>query len=121
MLFGPEAACERWLADLEGSNASVQIGRTVAGVISALVDDPPPRPQLLVLDLDALTPGELMELHSLRDLGWTGMLVVEGQVPRSLAVSLRIEYVLSDTDTLRGAVASVDHAKATRRIPLITG
>ncbi len=121
LMYGPEAARERWIEDLDGGAASIQIGHTVAGVICALIDDPPPRPQVLVIDLDHLTPAEVMELHQIRDQGWCGTLVTAGPVSKSLLVSLRIEFVLTETETLSQIVQGIDHAKATRRIPLITG
>ena len=121
LLYGPEATCETWIAELHGEMVTVQIGHTVPGVISSLLDDPPPRPQVLVIDLEALTPAEVMELHQIREQGWCGTLVCTGQVSKSLLVSLRIEVVLSAPESLADVVRGIDHAKPTRRIPLISG
>lgn len=100
----------------------VQLGRGVEEVVAALVDDPPPRPQVLVLDIDLLTPGELFHLHSLRERGWCGAIIAVGRVPKELARSLNIETVLPSIATDHGlsdAVAAIRFDAQTIQIPVL--
>ena len=120
ILYGPEAQCERWMEELSRTPIVVQVGRTVANVVAALIEDPPPRPQILIADLDAMTPGEIMHLHSVRDQGWLGTMIVVGDVPKSLQTSL-LAQVVHDADNLREAIGTIDHGTETVRIPRITG
>jgi hypothetical protein len=59
-----------------------------------LVEETGPRPQILVIDLDALTAGELFHVHQIREHGWCGTIVALGQVPPSLRASLKIARVI---------------------------
>lgn len=85
-----------WIeAELTHRAIMVQLGFSLPHVISALVDDPPPRPQILVIDFDAMSEGAIMDLHSLRTQGWFGRILAIGDVPPSLCSSLSIDAVLS--------------------------
>lgn len=119
ILFGSEARCAGWIEELAGGPISVQIARTVAHILAALIDDPPPRPQVLIAEFDALTPGEIMELHGLREQGWFGTLILAGDVPGALRSSLKVEHVLGPREHVRDVVGALDHAKQTRRIARI--
>src|SRR5258706_5999743 len=86
------------------------IGRSVAAVVSALIEDPAPRPQILVIDLDSLSPGEIMDLHAIREGAWTGTIIGLGRVPPSLRHSLNIDKVLMFPlvdDMLRDTIAQI--------------
>jgi hypothetical protein len=85
----------RWIEnELARGKSAVQTARNVAGVVDALVEDPAPRPQILVIDVDALSPGELLHLHAVREQGWTGKIVALGRVPAALRTSLKIARVI---------------------------
>jgi hypothetical protein len=98
----------------------IQTGRGIAHVIAALVVDPAPRPQILVIDFDALHPAEILELHTIRDQGWCGTIFALGKVPVALRKSLRIEQVLDTQreNALRSAVGDVGFDAQTRRLPI---
>lgn len=117
IVYSPIEAHVQWAeAEAARAGAVIQLARTVGQVVAALVDDPPPRPQILVIDLDALSPGELMQLHQVREQGWCGVIVALGRVPAALRGSLKItrsipppyvEHALSDEiDKHRSAVQS---------------
>ncbi len=120
------AACSHrslWIEkELGRANAVMQIGRHVEHVVSALIEDPPPRPQVLVVDFDAIKPIELLQLHSVREHGWCGRIIGLGVVPPALRASLGIERVLNtpfDADRLRDAVAEIGFEAQTRAIPVM--
>lgn len=120
------AACAHrslWIEkELGRINAVMQIGRHVEHVVSALTEDPPPRPQVLVVDFDAIKPVDLLQLHAVREHGWCGRIIGLGVVPPALRASLGIERVLNtpfDADSLRDAVAEIGFEKQTMAIPLM--
>ena len=120
------AACSHrsaWVEkELGRLNAVMQIGRHVAHVVSALIEDPPPRPQVLVVDFDAIQPVDLMQLHAIREHGWCGRIIGLGVVPPALRASLGIERVLNtpfDADSLRDAVAEIGFETQTKAIPVM--
>lgn len=135
LIFAPEPNRARWVEDeltqgnsqvLESSEPrpkiSIQLGRRVRTVVYALTKDPPPRPQVLIVDFDAISPGELFELHAVRHEGWTGRLIGLGDVPPDLVKSLEVDQVFTAPfvrDTLLDAVAGTTHAAVTTLIPVI--
>lgn len=105
-------------------DAVLQIGRHVAHIVSALVEDPPPRPQVLVVDFDAMSAIDVMQLHAIREHGWCGRIIGLGVVPPPLRASLGIERVLNtpfDSNSLRDAVVEIDFEKKTQAIPVMAG
>jgi hypothetical protein len=97
------------------------IGRSISAVISSLIEDPAPRPQILVIDLDALSPGEILELHAIREAGWTGTIIGLGKVPASLRHSLNIDKILRFPlvdHTLRDTIAQIRYDAPTTRLPV---
>lgn len=95
LVFAPAPAVARWIErELAPQRVSCQHARTVEQAVDSLVFAPPPRPQLLIADLDAMTPVDVLQLHAIRD-GWFGLVVALGQVSPELAVSLRIHRELA--------------------------
>ena len=126
LVYAPDPHCVNWIEqELVQQPVSVLTARTVAEVVRTLVEDPPPRPQILVADLDAMTAGELLHLHSVRDEGWFGSVVALGDVPITLRLSLRIETVIIRPYP-RGALRrhvlqATQHDANTIRMPRING
>lgn len=123
MMFAPEASRAAWIEG-ELSRApisiSIQVGRRVRTVVSALVRDPPPRPHVLIVDFDAISPAELLELHAIRHEGWSGRLIGLGHVPPDLRASLEVDQVIPAPlvrDSLLDCVAGTGHAASTVPIP----
>jgi hypothetical protein len=110
-----------WIEEeLTHETITLQVARSVAHVISALVEDPPPRATILVCDFDALDAIQTMQLHQIRERGWFGAIIGLGRVPEPLRVSLAIGAVLAPpfrVNTLRNAISGAGIGLATTRIP----
>jgi hypothetical protein len=123
VVYAPNAQVARWVeGELERDGSTVQLARTFTNLMRSLVEDPPPRPNVLVVDVDATSPAELMELHSVRPRGWFGTVVALGTVPQPLRESLGIDLVVSPPfvlDQLRDAIAGLRVPVETAVIPII--
>jgi hypothetical protein len=103
---------------------SVQSARSVEQLVSALVEDPPPRPQILFADVASMSPAELLHLHAIREEGWFGRVFAIGDVSLLLRSSLRIEYVLQlplSRSLLRSALVGTSHDQMTTQIRRVNG
>ncbi len=122
IVFAPAEQRASWIDnELVRVDALVQIARSVEQVISALVDDPPPRPQVFVVDLDAISAGDLLYLHLVRERGWCGRIIGLGTAPQALRSSLGIERMLNTPfvrDSLSDAIGEIGFHTATKKIPL---
>lgn len=122
MIFSPATERERWIEnELSRAKAMVQIGYSVRQIVMALCEDPPPRPQLLVIDLDSLAPAELIQIHEIRERGWFGTIIALGNVPTALRKSLRIEKVIGAPfvqDVLSDTLDQHRSATQARTLPL---
>jgi hypothetical protein len=114
LIYAPSEIRATWIeAELQHKGVIVQIGHSIAQVVSALVEDPPPRPQILVADFDALDAGELMHLHVLRE---------QGYLPPSLRRSLAVERVLHAPyvrDALRDVITTSGFVAPTAKLPVL--
>ena len=115
----PERAS--WVEDeLKYHAVMTQLGFSVEHLVSALVEDPPPRPQILIADFDDMNAGELLHLQNLREQGWFGRIIALGDVPSELCASLSIERVIPAPFTpgsLRDAIAEPGFANRTMKMP----
>jgi hypothetical protein len=121
LVYAPRraAALEHELAD---KTVMVQIGFSVAQVVSALVEDPPPRPQILIADFDDMGAGEIMHLHVLREQGWFGRIIALGDLPPALCNSLGVERVIKapfTRDVLREVLRNAGFASPTTKLPVL--
>ena len=118
----PEIA---WIEEeLATEQMTVQVARSVPQVVSALVEDPPPRAAILVADFDAIAPADLLQLHSIRERGWFGAIVGLGDVPVPLKVSLVVANVLAKPlkrGALKAAIARAGVGMATTKMPKLDG
>lgn len=123
LVYAPSPARASWIeAELQDKSVLVQIGFSVEHVVSALVEDPPPRPQILIADFDDIGPAEALHLHALRDQGWFGRIIALGAVPSALCRSLAIERVLPPPLTrhaLREVVTDAGFLNATTKLPVL--
>lgn len=123
MVHAANAHRSLWVEkELGRGNAVMQLGRHVEHVVSALTEDPPPRPQVLVVDFDAISAVDLLQLHSIREHGWCGRIIGLGVVPPPLRASLGIERVLNTpfvADSLRDAIAEIGFETQTKAIPVM--
>jgi hypothetical protein len=110
--------------ELSTNDITLQIARSVAHAVAALVEDPPPRATIFVCDFDGIDAVETMQLHQIRELGWFGAVIGLGQVPAALRTSLAITHVLAPpfrTHALRNAISRAGIGMATTKIPTIGG
>lgn len=109
LVYARQAPRASWVeTELQHRVVMVQLGFSVAQVVSALTEDPPPRPQILVADFDDMDAGELFHLQVLREQGWFGRIIALGDVPETLCQSLSIERVIGmpfPRDALRDAIS----------------
>jgi hypothetical protein len=120
MLYAPDE--DNMLAlehALDGVMLTVALG--TQSLVAALTLDPPPRPQVLVIDVESISGADLLELHRLRDNGWFGTIIAVGAVPETLRRSLRIDTVLVGPapNMLRAAIARVPFEACTTKIPVM--
>jgi hypothetical protein len=78
-------------SELVRASTSWVVARSIAAVVEMLTGAEGTRPQTLIIDLDALTAGELFHLHRIRERGWGGRLIALGKIPMSLRASLGID------------------------------
>lgn len=121
LIFAPDDKVMRWIEEeLAELLLTRQVARSAREIVSALVEDPPPRPQLLVADFDSLTAGDVLGLHAIRDHGWFGSLIALGDVSDELRASLNIERILArplGSEVLRKAVTQVGLDRETTKMP----
>jgi hypothetical protein len=123
IVYAPSLARLAWIeSELAHAPTFIMVGRTVEHVVAALTFDPPPRPQVLVADFDAITPGELMYLHGIREQGWFGAIIALGRVPLALRTSLAIDRALEApllAGSLAGVIGDLGFTAQTLRIPVL--
>ena len=121
LIFAPDPTRATWIeGELARAPVTIQVARRVRTVVAALLKDPPPRPQLLIVDFDAVSPPELFELHAVRHEGWEGRMIGLGIVPLELCSSLDVHQVIPVLvrDSLLDCVAGTRHATETIPIPI---
>jgi hypothetical protein len=95
LVYSPCKERAAWIErEVFAARGVIQVGRSIPMLIAALTDESSRRPQILVVDIDGLSPGELMHLHTIRELGWFGTLIALGHVPNDLKISLQIDKVI---------------------------
>lgn len=94
LVYVPCAERKRWVDRELEIDTTIQVASGVAEVVSALVEEARARPQVLVIDVDDLSGGELFHLHHIRERGWWGAIIALGDVPASLRASLQITRVI---------------------------
>ena len=117
-------AHETWIrAELAGTGLHTRCVASVAEVVSTLVAAPPPRPQILIIDLAAISAGELLHLHSIRDQGWFGNVIAVGRVPLSVRASLGVARSVAIAPHQLRPIASLmtQHTVHTLRMAKISG
>jgi hypothetical protein len=123
LVYAPSETRFAWVeSEISHADVMIQIAHSVDQAVSALVEDPPPRPQILIADFDDMAPGELMHLHVLREQGWFGQIVALGDLPPTLCSSLGIERVLPPPfarNALRDLIALSGFVATTTRLPVL--
>jgi hypothetical protein len=66
LVYAPDRKRLAWIErELSHAPITIQVGRRARTIVAALVRDPPPRPDVLIVDFDAVAPAELAELAAL--------------------------------------------------------
>lgn len=118
VVYAPIGSRSAWIEkELAREEIAIETAFDVADVIECVLDS---RPQIVVLDFDALTRAEILDLHRIRERSWFGTIFAIGKVPVGLRKSLRIEQVLPSLvdNSLRTAVAEIGFDAQTRRLPI---
>lgn len=90
LVFAPDH--ETWIrSELAGTNLALSYASSIKHVVRELIEEPAPRPQLLIVDFNSMSAGELLHLHSIREQGWFGRVVALGRIPASLRKSMNVE------------------------------
>ena len=120
LVLVPDPLLASWVeTELHAEGVVLQTARSVADVVAALVEDPPPRAQALVVDIDVLDAVDVLRLHAIREGGWFGAVIALGEVPAALRRSLNIEHVIPRGVTpgvLREALADIGPTRPTTRM-----
>jgi hypothetical protein len=120
--FAPDPQVTAWIEhELFGEHIALHIAPAI-GFIASLIETLPPRPQILIVDFDALTPAQVEELRVVRE-AWFGTLIALGTVSDDLRASLHVDHVLArplGSEALRKAVGSVGLERPTTRITRLT-
>jgi len=123
LVYTPDPATKAWAeSELSGQPVMIRFVPSVAEIVRALVDDPPPLPQVLIADFDAMKAADVLHLHGIRERGWFGSIIALGEVAGSLKTSLNVERVLArplGANVLRSAVSRIGLDLPTTKIPKI--
>lgn len=121
LVFAPEH--ETWIkSELAGTRLELDIAVSIKQVVRLLTEEPPPRPQLLIVDFNSMNAAELLHLHSIREEGWFGAIVALGRIPASLRKSLNVERTVDIGPYKLRPIASLagQHVQHTMRMPKLT-
>ena len=119
LVYSPDRSLEPWIdSELDGETLIVQAALSARQVVRALVDDPPPRAQLLITEFASMSALDALLLHQLRERGWFGAIIAIGGLSADLKKSLRIELVVRSRvrGALRSVVANVNLDRPTVRM-----
>jgi hypothetical protein len=123
LIFTTDEALSAWIeAELDGLDLTRQLARSVRDAVAALIEDPPPRPQIMVADFDSMSAADVLHLHAIRDGGWFGSMIAIGSVGADLRSSLNIDHVLErplTTEMLRNSVKQIGLDRATTKMPTL--
>ena len=123
MVYAPVAELAAWVeSELKARKVTWQTARTVSQILAGLIDDPPPRAQILVADFGPMSPVDVLQLHAIRERGWFGIVIGLGDVSEDFRKSLQIESVLGPPykpGALGDLIGATKLSLATTKIPTL--
>lgn len=125
VIYSPAAYMLQWMEqELAETGVGIQVAKKLDHVLAALIDDPPPRPQVLVVDIDSTRAVDLAQLATVRTGGWRGRLIGLGERVTDLRLDHQVappfrtgdlRAVLRDRLPARG---STPHQHRTQRVAI---
>jgi hypothetical protein len=123
LAYAREPARTAWIEEELAKEALIlKFAQSVDEAVRILVDDPPPRPQVLVVDVEGLAAADVAKLHVIREQGWFGTVLILGNLALAARKSLNVERVIMPPfakNSLRNAVMQAGVAQPTMKIPKI--
>lgn len=125
LIYSADAYIRQWMErELAETGVGIQVANKLDHVLAALIDDPPPRPQTLVIDIDTTRRIELARLAPAVAGTWRGRLIGIGErfvdlpLDHQIAPPYRtgdLRAVLRDRLPARG---STPHQHRTQRVAI---
>ncbi len=117
LVFTPDAAVRlRIEHELFGERVAADYVDTLVDLVAILTLVPPPWPQLLVVDADAVSRIDLELVGAIRGAGWPGMVISIGEPSTAMRTALGVDVVLPhafECEALRRAIRHVGAERPT--------
>jgi hypothetical protein len=111
LVFASDPALRRWVEhETFGERVSVEFVDALADIVTTLTLVPPPWPQFLIIDAEAISLGDLELLAAIREAGWSGAVIAVGDASEALQRALGTDLVLPRTfecERLRNAFKGI--------------
>jgi hypothetical protein len=111
VIFAPDPQVFRWIEHgLFAEPLTTQVVDSLVDVVARLTLDPAPWPQILILEVNAISSCDIEVLGTIRDAGWAGTVLAVGEPSRQMRRALGIDVVLDrsqESEILRKAVKQV--------------
>ena len=125
LIYAPDPEVRRWVEhELFAEAVNPHAVESLADVVTTLTLVPPPWPQILIIDADAIGPADLDLLRTIRESGWAGSVISIGEPSNGMQRCLDVDIALPRTfksEMLRTAIKPIVHRERPtipiRRIP----
>jgi len=118
LVFAPDPTVRLWIEhELFAERVKIQIVETFVDVVSTLTLVPPPWPQILIVDVDAVSRSDIPLLATIRAAGWSGVAIAIGDPSLAMRRALGIDRVLGRSfasETLRNTIKELAASTRTR-------
>ena len=116
--YTPRAGIQRWISEeLAGMSCTLHFAPSLHAAFEALAEEF--RRRVIIIDYDALSKEELVELRSLRNRMSTGTFIALGHIREHLRAPLRVTHVLplpAGSEALRVIVDELDRQRDTAEL-----
>lgn len=120
LVYAPDPELRLWIEhELFGERVTSQIVDSLGDVATTLTLVPPPWPQLLIVDVTAISSGDVETLRAVRESGWSGVVIAIGEPSETLHRALGIDLALPATRTPEALRTAMKHVGVERpTVPL---
>src|SRR5262245_23896451 len=119
LIFARDPKVHRWIEhELFAERVTPQPVDSLAEVVVLLTQVPPPWPQFLVLDVEAISPFEVAQLAAIRHANWPGTVLAIGAVSRDMQRRIGIDAIVErslENEVLRNALKRASAATGWRK------